>query len=382
MRADIIRPDELTSADRALWIEQCALTPEFRSPLLGPDFAEAVARRRSDAAIAVYRQGSETVGFLAHHRRHGGAARPIGSPFSDYHALITRPEPAFDGASALVAAGLTTFPFDALRDPWGLFDHAEAGEGHVVRLFDDPEALFARIRAANTKKFKNYRRLARRMAEEMGPLTLTGPDHSQAAFAQVLAWKREQFARSGLHDVLGPAWSSGLMQDMFERRDGDFRGLLLTLRAGETLVAGHFGVRLDRVYHPWIASMDPAVSAYSPGHAFMHAAISAMPGLGLDGYDLSGGHDHYKGSYAEERSTTFAGLGLAASTAGRRAGRLDLALQGAVSRLSERPQTLVRRAGRRLDQIASVELTQIGRLRGVVSALAASRKRFPGGDHA
>ena len=47
------------------------------------------------------------------------------------------------------------------------------------------------------------------------------------------------------------------------------RGQLLTLRAGERLVAAHFGVRSGAMFHPWLAGFDPELRSYSPGLIFM-----------------------------------------------------------------------------------------------------------------
>ena len=97
---------------------------------------------------------------------------------------------------------------------------------------------------------------------------------------------------------LRPDWVRGLLTDLFLKQTGPFQRLMISLYAGGQLVAGHFGVRLDGVYHPWIASTNPAYGEWSPGQIFFMRAIAAMPGLGLQHYDLGPGHDHYKGAYA------------------------------------------------------------------------------------
>ncbi|MFX8637282.1 hypothetical protein ABTM28_21410, partial [Acinetobacter baumannii] len=76
-------PADLAPADRAAWAALRALAEPFQSPLFSLEFAEAVAEVRADAAVAVLRRDGRTVGFLPHHRRPGGLARPIGAPFAD-----------------------------------------------------------------------------------------------------------------------------------------------------------------------------------------------------------------------------------------------------------------------------------------------------------
>ena len=89
LTAETLHPSDLTGADLAAWRALAAAHPAFASPLLGPDFAVEVGRVRDDARVTVWRRDHQAIGFLAHHRRPGGLARPIGSPFSDYHALVS-----------------------------------------------------------------------------------------------------------------------------------------------------------------------------------------------------------------------------------------------------------------------------------------------------
>ena len=102
---DVTRPSDLSALEQAAWRAFQAASPAFGDPLFGFDFALAVGAVRDDAHVAVYRRGGRIVGFLAHHRRPSGFARPIGAPFCDYHALISAPGEAIDGARALAAAG-------------------------------------------------------------------------------------------------------------------------------------------------------------------------------------------------------------------------------------------------------------------------------------
>ena len=88
---ETIHPSLLSAVDAVLWRSLAASEESFGNPLLGPDFAQAVGKVREDARVAVVRRAGETVGFLPFHRRPGGLARPIGSPLSDYHGLVSRP---------------------------------------------------------------------------------------------------------------------------------------------------------------------------------------------------------------------------------------------------------------------------------------------------
>jgi CelD/BcsL family acetyltransferase involved in cellulose biosynthesis len=365
LHADILRPDALDVRDLAAWREWTRATPAFASPLLGPAFARLVGGVRDDAAVAVFRRDGRPVGVLAHHRRPGGLARPIGAPWSDCHALLTPPGETLDWRAALRAAGLAAFRFTGLVDPHGVFQgagHDHEDEAYVVALpaAQGGPAYWEQLRAGSPKRFKNIRRLEHKLDREEGPLELVVGDRSPDALDIVFRWKREQFRRSGLHDVLHPAWCREMMARLFTSQDAELTGLLVTLRARGRVIAGHYGARAGAIYHPWIAAYDPAFAAVSPGLVFLSMMVRKMPEAGLARYELSGGHAHYK--------TVFASGAEALSV-----GAAELRPPGAVR---ARPELLVR-VRRRLDHIAAAEITLGGRLHGVAAALSDFKKRLP-----
>ena len=372
---ETLHPRDLTEADLRMWRDMAAAEPAFDSPLLGPDFAQAVGVVRDDARVAVIRRQGETLGFLPHHRRPGAVARPIGSPLSDYHGLVSRPDADLTGARVLGAADLTAFRYTGLIDPYGVFGQGELKTAHVIALgHTDAETYLEAVRAASPKKIKNWRRLDNKLEREMGAVELVAADRSRQAFDQLIAWKREQLERTGVHDFLRPDWTRDLMLNLFEKQTGPFQGLMINLYAGGELISGHFGVRLNGVYHPWIASTNPAYGEWSPGQIFFMRAIAAMPGLGLHRYDLGPGHDHYKGAYALSQIQIGEGTATAATMAGRVASSLD----GVMALAGSRGAGPVGRLSRRMDAIASVELTMGGRVRGLVDAFANQAQRRAG----
>ena len=366
-----LHPADLSSDDIATWRAIAAADPAFASPLLGPDFARAVGAVRPDARVAIWRQDGEAVGFLPHHLKTGGLARPIGAPLSDYHALVSRESMA--AGEALAQAGLGAFRFTGLIDPQSLFDGAVRADrtAYVIELDQGADVYLEALRAQSPKRFKNYRRLQSKIARELGELTLSAPDQDRAAFDQLIAWKREQLQRTGAHDFLAPAWTRQLMDSLLAITEGDFRGLMITLRVEGRVVAGHFGVRLGDVYHPWIAATDPELGAYSVGQLFLLQVIAAMPDLGLRTYDLGPGHDHYKAPYALTHRQIGDGTALAAGAAGWRS-RLG---EGAWRLAGAGCGPIALRVRRRFETISDVELTLGGRVRGLANAVASKARR-------
>jgi CelD/BcsL family acetyltransferase involved in cellulose biosynthesis len=374
LKAQTLHPKELSVTDAKRWRQIAAAHPDFASPLFSPEFAQAVGRVRDDARVSIFERDGETLGFLAHHRRPGGLARPIGAPLADYHGLVSTADAGVRAPWLLAAAGLAAYRFTGLVDPFGVFqaDVAARNESHLVQLTDgDAEGYLETVRAASAKKFKNWRRLDHKLGRDVGELRLEGPDTSREAFDTLVAWKREQLRRTGIHDFLSPAWVSQLFESFFETREGDFQGLMLNLYAGDRLVAGQFGVRLGDVYHPWLASADPELNAYSPGQLFLWRAIDAMPGLGLTHFDLGPGHDHYKRPYALTQLEVGEGLSAAASSAGRMARGREQAWAAA----GAHGAGLAGKLRRRLDIIATVELSITGRALGFAQAITDQTRR-------
>lgn len=371
--ADVVAADSLASADIAVWRVLQAAEPAFANPLFGPDFFKIVGAVRGDARVAIIRLHGEAVAFLPFHQRSFGLARPIGAPFSDYQAIVSKPHTGLSGQQVLRLAGIKSFRFNGLIDPHGLFANGDTteGEAHAIVLDQDPADYLEAMRAASPKKFKNYRRLDHRLEREVGPLRLVADDRSQTTLDLVLDWKAEQFRRTGLQDVLRPEWVAQMMQSVFESRAPGGAGLLMALYAGETLVAAHFGVRSQAVYHPWIASANPNLAAYSPGQLFLSHAIRAMPELGLGVYDLGPGSDHYKRPYANLTHKPGAGLVPAQAAA-------PAPLAFASRRLSRIGP--VDKVFRRLDHIVAVDPSAQGVIRGLGEAVQGLSKRGLGND--
>lgn len=365
LQTSIQHPAELSPADVQVWRDLTGPGSAFANPLLGPDFAQAVGAVRDDARVAVWRRDGRAFAFLAHHAAPSGLVRPIGGALSDYHALISDGLDGLDAATLLAQAGLNGFRYTSLIDPHGLFAPTRRHEAHRIVLGEGPEAYLEAVRAASPKKFKNYRRLDNKLDREIGALRMVAPDQAQASFDLLLTWKIEQLRRTGGFDFLAPSWTPALLRALFERREGPMRGLMIGLYAGDRLAAGHFGIRVGEVYHPWIASTDPELAAWSPGQLFLLRAVEAMPALGLASYDLGPGHDHYKRPYAFTQIEVGEGAALSP-----RAGWLPGAIEGAWSMAGAGRGGVVHRLRRRIDAISAAETTLSARVRGVITAAA------------
>jgi CelD/BcsL family acetyltransferase involved in cellulose biosynthesis len=388
LTVDILHPSALAPADGDAWRAAQEAVPALGNPLLGPDFALAVGAVRKDARVAVWRdpRGAPRA-FFAYHRRPQGFGRPIGAPFCDYHTVIGGGDLGLDPMAVLRGAGLKAFRLSGLVDPFKVFAAADVVPQTAYRIVLDRKppgapsedaglAYLERLKAGSANRFKNFRRYSKRLEQAFGPVRLVAQDLDASAFDRLLAWKRQQLARTGLHDFLRPAWIQTLMRRLFETPGADtpaqgFSGLMISLYAGDHHVAGHFGVRLGGWYHPWIGATAQNLESHGAGFVHQWKAVEAMGRLGLHTYDLGTGSDHWKRMFTADVIEVATGLIVAPTLGGR--------LARAGDRLWSTPPLnrigLAGRVGSRLDQIAAIEPAWSGRARGVLAMASAVERR-------
>jgi CelD/BcsL family acetyltransferase involved in cellulose biosynthesis len=349
--ARLVKADELNENECMIWREMCAQTLLFKSPVLGPEFFQAVSQVREDAYVAIYEKGNEIIGFLGHHRRPNGFARPIGAPFSDYSALITPPNPQLNMQEALGLAGITKFQTIGFVDPYATCNQAGGIEDEAFGLdltINDGE------NNAGKKQRKNVNRLRRHLAEDFGDCRFVFDDRCPSNFKKAIELKRAQTKLTGIHDFLSPVWVEKLMINLFNADRSGLHGCLMTLYAGEAALAFHFGLRLGQRMHPWVATFDPDYFKYSPGQIFLMDCKQPLMDNGIEYYDLSTGAKHYKDTFT---NTSFPVRHV-----------LIKADDGGAKSKIANAENLFTRIQRRLDQIACLELDFAGRAKGIFNA--------------
>jgi CelD/BcsL family acetyltransferase involved in cellulose biosynthesis len=373
MSVEVLRPAELGPGERATWAAWIEASADHASPYFRPEFALAADGVAPGARVAVLRHGGALAGFLPFQRR-GGVAQPLAAPMNDYHGLITAPGARIELEPVLQALGPRAFRFNGLlpsQAPSG--GRSFAVPTYTADVSQGYDAYLA-ARPRSKKFFKERCRFARALVRDHSAMRFVAEDDDNPpALDFLIAHKREQYRRTGCHDIFECGWTEALLRRLWRERTPNFGGRLSTLRlADNTIVAALFGLHAGPVVHLWFAAYDPVFARYGPGTLlFVEAVRAAAADPAIRTLDFGAGEEgDYKRHYADPTGSVLEGE-LLLDPMGRRSARaLDAGLSAApaLGALRER----LRRRG---DVIVACETTLGGQLRGAVRALGAINRR-------
>ncbi len=302
MQVECINPLALTPSDAMQWRAMLAADPALTSPYLTPDWAQFVARRRPDVRVAVFRaEAGLPLGFLPVQRPNAYAALPVGGPVCDYQALIGPAD--LDLSLAVKALGVGRIDFTAGLRNNALAPHLLTTDvGHVARFPEGWEAWVSERQAAGSKIASRARKRLAKLARdhEAAGVAIEPFSTDEQAFNEMLFWKREQMARTGVTDIFDRPWINTLVRDTFAASGADphFGSAMFVLRIAKRPAAVLFCLRAQRALHAWFVAHDPKFSDYSPGIILFAEAIKASAQAGFTEMDLGPGDYRFKESFA------------------------------------------------------------------------------------
>ncbi|GAA0869234.1 GNAT family N-acetyltransferase [Brevundimonas basaltis] len=371
LKVDIVGTDALGEADWAEWRAMLAADPALNSPYFRPEFTRVAGRISPNAAVAVFSRGGRTVGFLPHQRR-GGAVQPLAAPMNDYHGVIARPgeAPSLEAAAAALGASRLNVTAWVGATGEGGRDPGEPRRTVQVALgADGYEGWYAERRASEGKFFKDKERARRSMEAELGPLRVERGLRDPALLNWLIGLKREQYRRTGRHDIFACGWTADLLHALLKEKTEGFGASMAGLWAGDRLAAVEYSLHGGDQYHFWFPGYDPALSRCSPGILLSMDTMRLASALGYRTFDFGFEGEHYKKYFCNASRTVREalilrpGLGTAVSQAA--VGTLNLAGQGR----GERLRASVRR---RWAAIEACETTPVARMRGALQAAGAA----------
>ena len=307
MKATIWRPSELDGAVLECWRRLQRETPTLHHPFLTPEFASAVGQASKNARVAVVEDAGETVGFLAYDRHALGVAKPIGGRLNYRQGFVHADGLRWSWADLMHAVGIHGIEFTDL-----LASQAPAGDDLVLNpspIIDTSigwDAYLEQVRRHHNIK-KTLKR-ARRLEREHGPISFTWGPVRNEEFAQMVAWKSEQYRSSGWPDPFARPWIRGALDALIERNDGDLKVISTTLRAGEDLLAVDMSLISQDVLAAWFSSYNREFADYSPGGIRRLRVIERACNEHLAYVDLARGDEPYKESFKNAELHVATGL--------------------------------------------------------------------------
>jgi CelD/BcsL family acetyltransferase involved in cellulose biosynthesis len=299
LEVDVVRPEDLGAAEIERWHSIQRSDPLLGSPFLSPAFATAVGRVRPATRVAILRERSSVVGFLAFERGRRRRATALAPGLSDVQGVVAPTTAGIDLGAVIRACGLSALRFDhvlAQQAPWmRVAAHRVVAERSPIIDVSDGWAAYERAqRAVSSSVLRSTARKRRKLERDHGPVRLAFDEPDHGLLDQVMRWKSDQYRRTGRRDRFNHASTRRLMHDLLELRDPGFGAPLTVVRAGDAVVAGHFGLRAGRTLAWWFPVYDPRFGNYSPGLLACVELVRAMPAEGLTLLDLGKGDEPYK----------------------------------------------------------------------------------------
>jgi CelD/BcsL family acetyltransferase involved in cellulose biosynthesis len=345
--------------------------PCKQDPLFDPHLVRLLAPLRPDTCILTAVEAGEPVGFWPIHKRPGGWARPLGGPFSDWHAPIRKlgveiaPHEFLKQCSL---SGLTMHGFQPCANG-PVSDGCERMAANMTDLSHGFEAYLEEQRKQFPKHFKKMRRMQRNAERDFSEVTYSIDDQDPAAFEWLLEKKRTQYVRTGRHDVLASDWSQGYLDALRHGATDTFGLKLCTMRFDGKLAAAELNMASSRVLHGWLTGFEAEYAYYSPGYMLQHAILELMEPEGLVVYDAGPELDYYKKYYANFVLPIDRGVMRSSASSASPARLFGSGWRAAEDSMPEKIGNLMGKTRRRMDQILLSETKFSRRAGGVMAAL-------------
>ena len=296
MRISVVHPGELGPDDIASWRLMQRSTASLANPFLSPEFAIAVGRFRPSARVAVLADGPSIVGFFPFEQRRFNAGVPIAAGLTDCQGLVHVPGAEWDARELLRACRISVWQFDHLVDGQRPFDHYRAATmpSPIIDLTGGFDTYYQKLRARSPQLCSNVARKARKLARESGDLHFEVDSRDVSALRSLMAWKSDQYHRTGQINRFAQPWIVGLIEALFTTSGTHFGGMLSVLYARDVPIAAHFGLRCGPVLAHWFPAYDTRFSRYSPGLILHLRMAEAVPKADIALIDLGTGANRYK----------------------------------------------------------------------------------------
>ncbi|WP_197443206.1 GNAT family N-acetyltransferase [Lignipirellula cremea] len=295
----MVKPDQISAEAGETWRRLLDQAAGFDSPFFRPEFAALIGQVRPDAEVAILTKAGRQVGFLPF-RRQGTIGRPLAGVLSDFEGLVLEQGVQVGDCELLAACGLSAWRFDHWLADQSAFASGvyQQQTSPMIDLSSGYAAYCQVLQQSGRTWVQKTHRKKRKLEREVGPVTFRTYDHSPATLAQLLAWKAEQYQRTGQWNPLQTEWVQAFLPRLVAQQSADFAGWVASVWAGDQLVAACLGMRSANVAHPWFPAYSPAFARYSPGRLLLLEMAEAFADQGMTRVDLGKGPEEYKQHFA------------------------------------------------------------------------------------
>jgi CelD/BcsL family acetyltransferase involved in cellulose biosynthesis len=302
VRFHTIAPHEIGPVEVEAWEALRAADRDLGSPYFSPHWTKLVARHRKDIKVAVITDDAgKFIGFFPVQRPSSWSAMPVGAPLCDYQGLIGAADFEFKPRDLAKALGVGRIDFTHLLAKQTAFTRSiREHDGSWVVDVDGNDDTYVRTKkdsgSSSLKKIEQKRRKWER--ESNLPLTFQCFEPSKEGFLEMLAWKEDQYQRTGQINPLAHDWARRVVEETFDIAEPGFQGALFTLRLGERIVAYNYCLMGNNVLHDWFIAHDRSYDEYSPGLLLSRDLIRCAAARGLREIDFGPGDYQYKRTLA------------------------------------------------------------------------------------
>lgn len=271
-------------------------TTALGNPFLSPEFSLAAGRSRPTARVAVLMDGQSIAGFFPFEKGRIGNGAPICGWVTPCQGLIHAPGVEWDCRELLRGCRLAVWQFTNLvagQQPFVPYQDT-AVLSPVIELAGGFASYKARLRARSAKFCRELERKERKLAHDVGGLRFVADSRDPSVLRTLIAWKSEQYRRTGLVDRFGFPWVIDLVENLLATRGRHVSGVQCALYAEGQLVAAQFGLRSGRHFAGWITGYSPRFAKYTPGLLQTIRLVEALAGAGVDIVEMGIGTAAYK----------------------------------------------------------------------------------------
>ncbi|MFT4077264.1 MAG: GNAT family N-acetyltransferase [Asticcacaulis sp.] len=292
-RIEILQVNDLTEADAGLWAAWRELRPELIGPYFDIRYVKAIGAVVPGARAARFYSEGQIAGYFAYQIR-GGVLQPLGAPLSDYHTLIAAPGFTPDFNLLLEVAGAKRMDFQGWVGPMDPTAETAVLNRRAALTPEGFDAWYEHQDHEHHKFFKNVGRCERNIVKDFGGFDFTWERVTPEVMEWIVALKREQYKKTGLHDIFTCGWTRDVLISLASLPDEDYGLRAGVFRHEGKLVAAEISLMDRASVHLWFPAYDPAYYRYTVGIVLTMAIIRHLSPLGYTSFDFGTGGEDYK----------------------------------------------------------------------------------------